>query len=320
MDLEAQLINLHAAKREERWGETLSLAESILTAVPDRFLAIDARALALSRLGRREEALAAYDHAVRVAEERLKKGLPAQDLVVSMRLRRAGELALCGRDADALADLKVAVELEPKCRAQLKKERALFARVLETEAGAALLAPPKKVRTAGVVVELTTRADDEVLRSHFFALGTPAEIIAVLAAEFGIPPADAGGRTAAAEAALTLDQSFVASVVRSAEADQPIDLHSFVEVFWNGAWHALDSEDLGALREKTFEELRALQLEFRIDEEALRSEIPENKRTPLKSGEVLQVDSFDAFDGEDKLLQHGVHDVVEGTFSPLPSA
>lgn len=155
MDLQDQLLSLHAARQQERWSEALALSDEILKAVPDRFHAIDARALALSKLGRRDEAMAAYDHAVSVAEARLKKGLQAQELVVSMRLRRAAELTAAGRDADALADLKVAVELEPKCRAQLKKDRALFAKALETEAGIELL-NQKKVHTAGIVLEITT--------------------------------------------------------------------------------------------------------------------------------------------------------------------
>lgn len=316
MDLQALLLNLNAAKQQERWSDLLQLSEAVLAVAPDRFQALEGRSLALSRLGRSAEALAACDHTVRVAEERLEKGLQVEGLVVSARWDRAAELAAAGRDAEAIADLKVVLQLSPKSRTNIKKAPA-FSRVLKSQAGAELIVAPKKVRTAGLVVELMTRNDDEWLRSYVFSLGSAEEVIAVLTAEFGAPGADARKRALAAEAVLTLDQSFVARAVRKAEADEPVDLHAFVELFWNGAWHPLDAEALNELRERTFEQLRALELEFRIDEDALRDALPAMTRTQLKAGELLQVDAYEAFDGEDKVLQHGVHDLLAQTFVEL---
>lgn len=148
-----------------------------------------------------------------------------------------------------------------------------------------------------------------MLRSQFFALGTVNEVIAVLSDEFGI--SDPRRRATAAEAVLTLDQSLLVYVVRKAEADGPIDLRSFVEISVNNTWHRLDAKELESLRALSFEKLRELELPFRIDEAGLRDELPASKRTTLKAGELLQIDAFDPFDGEDRLLQHGLHDVLE---------
>ncbi|AKT37224.1 TPR end-of-group domain-containing protein [Chondromyces crocatus] len=127
---DARRASLAQLAREGRWEQLLGVAEVVLDEEPaegdhDHALTLEARALALSELGRYEEAIAACDEALADSVRRAgARAASADEGRGRIYFHRACAHARLERESEAVADLREAVKVDPTWGAKARRDEA----------------------------------------------------------------------------------------------------------------------------------------------------------------------------------------------------